>query len=172
MAKPFVLTHQSARCTICNHPDLPEIDRGVIDGRALPHPRRQAWPQCFGSLPPYQAYPSSNGPPAPPGRTDPDHPAPGQIGTPGDPPGPSLSQVRRFPFPQRLPGRSPGSFPHPGAPGENPSLPQRRPLMRLSAPNDAAVRGVDPGKLLGRSGPLPANRLGFFRLRSAPGPAP
>jgi hypothetical protein len=32
MAKPFVPTHQSARCTVCNHPSRQEIDRALIDG--------------------------------------------------------------------------------------------------------------------------------------------
>jgi hypothetical protein len=32
MAKYFGPTHQSARCTVCNHPSRPEIDRALIDG--------------------------------------------------------------------------------------------------------------------------------------------
>jgi hypothetical protein len=32
MAKHFGPAHQSARCTVCNHPSRPEIDRALIDG--------------------------------------------------------------------------------------------------------------------------------------------
>jgi hypothetical protein len=32
MAKHFGPGHQSARCTVCNHPARPEIDRALIDG--------------------------------------------------------------------------------------------------------------------------------------------
>ena len=32
MAKHYGPAHQSARCTVCNHPSRPEIDRALIDG--------------------------------------------------------------------------------------------------------------------------------------------
>jgi hypothetical protein len=32
MAKHFGPNHQSARCTVCNHPSRPEIDRALLDG--------------------------------------------------------------------------------------------------------------------------------------------
>ena len=32
MAKHFGPSHQSGRCTVCNHPSRPEIDRALIDG--------------------------------------------------------------------------------------------------------------------------------------------
>jgi hypothetical protein len=32
MAKHFGPGHQSGRCTVCNHPSRPEIDRALIDG--------------------------------------------------------------------------------------------------------------------------------------------
>jgi len=32
MAKHFIPAYQSARCTVCNHPSRPEIDRALIDG--------------------------------------------------------------------------------------------------------------------------------------------
>jgi len=32
MAKHFGPAHQSGRCTVCNHPSRPEIDRALIDG--------------------------------------------------------------------------------------------------------------------------------------------
>lgn len=32
MAKQYGPAHQSARCTVCNHPSRPEIDRALIDG--------------------------------------------------------------------------------------------------------------------------------------------
>jgi hypothetical protein len=35
MAKHFGPAHQSARCTVCNHPSRPEIDRALIDGVPL-----------------------------------------------------------------------------------------------------------------------------------------
>ncbi|PIU54204.1 MAG: hypothetical protein COS90_02040 [Deltaproteobacteria bacterium CG07_land_8_20_14_0_80_60_11] len=35
MAKHFGPAHQSARCTVCNHPSCPEIDRALIDGVPL-----------------------------------------------------------------------------------------------------------------------------------------
>ena len=35
MAKHFGPTHQSARCTVCNHPSHQEIDRALIDGVPL-----------------------------------------------------------------------------------------------------------------------------------------
>ena len=35
MAKHFGPGHQSARCTVCNHPSRPEIDLALIDGVPL-----------------------------------------------------------------------------------------------------------------------------------------
>jgi hypothetical protein len=35
MAKHFGPTHQSARCTVCNHPSRPEIDQALIQGVPL-----------------------------------------------------------------------------------------------------------------------------------------
>ncbi len=35
MAKHYGPAHQSARCTVCNHPSRPEIDRALIDGLPL-----------------------------------------------------------------------------------------------------------------------------------------
>ena len=35
MAKQYGPAHQSARCTVSNHPSRPEIDRGLIDGVPL-----------------------------------------------------------------------------------------------------------------------------------------
>lgn len=35
MAKHYGPAHQSARCTVCNHPSRPEIDRALIDGVPL-----------------------------------------------------------------------------------------------------------------------------------------
>ena len=35
MAKHYGPAHQSARCTVCNHPSRPEIDLGLIDGVPL-----------------------------------------------------------------------------------------------------------------------------------------
>jgi hypothetical protein len=35
MAKHFGPAHQSARCTVCNHPSRPDIDRALIDGVPL-----------------------------------------------------------------------------------------------------------------------------------------
>ena len=35
MAKHYGPAHQSARCTVCNHPSRPEIDRALID--AVPY---------------------------------------------------------------------------------------------------------------------------------------
>jgi hypothetical protein len=35
MAKHYGPAHQSGRCTVCNHPSRPEIDRALIDGVPL-----------------------------------------------------------------------------------------------------------------------------------------
>jgi len=35
VAEHFGPAHQSARCTVCNHPSRPEIDRALIDGVPL-----------------------------------------------------------------------------------------------------------------------------------------
>ena len=35
MAKHYGPAHQSARCTVCNHPSRPEIDQALIDGVPL-----------------------------------------------------------------------------------------------------------------------------------------
>jgi hypothetical protein len=35
MAKQYGPAHQSARCTVCNHPSRPEIDRGLINAVPL-----------------------------------------------------------------------------------------------------------------------------------------
>ena len=35
MAKHYGPAYQSARCTVCNHPSRPEIDRALIQGVAL-----------------------------------------------------------------------------------------------------------------------------------------